>query len=273
MMASDRGIHSLSTMVSNIEQRFGVAEKRLERCGTHGDYVSRHVVRNDHDAWSDCPDCAAAQESKRAQDELAVERQRRKIQHIEQLLGRAAIPPRFQGKTFDSYNIESDEQALAIARCREYVESLPERLKDGRCLVLLGPPGTGKTHAGAAMAQYVVEVHHLPAMYATVTDAVRQFKDNYSTHARTEREILDMFASPALLVLDEIGAGWGTQTELLYLFEIINARYQANRPTVLAGNLSASEVRPTLGDRVADRLNEGGVKPVLFNWPSYRRRC
>ena len=138
-------------------------------------------------------------------------------------------------------------------------------------MLLLGSPGTGKTHLACAVAAEVIRRHRMSAVYSTVSEAVRRIKDNWTTRERTESEILDLFATPSLLVLDEIGMGWGSDTELLYLFEIINARYQAKRPTVIAGNIAREQVRKCMGDRVADRLNEAGCRTVIFEWDSARK--
>jgi len=254
--------------ITEIEKRFGITQKRPGKCEHHGDYVSALVERTGN--WTRCPECSREEQSRAEQDELRRERERRVAQRIEALMGRAAIPPRFADKTFDHYEAKSAGQAHALAACREYAETFPDRLEDGRCLLLLGKPGTGKTHLSAAIAGEVIRRHGMAAVYSTITDAIRRIKDNWTTRERTESEIIGLFASPALLVLDEIGHGWGSDTELLYLFEIVNARYQAKKPTVFAGNIEKADVRKCLGDRVADRLNEGGGRAVIFDWASAR---
>ncbi|MNQ99455.1 hypothetical protein D3C85_1151890 [compost metagenome] len=69
-----------------------------------------------------------------------------------------------------------------------------------------------------------------------------------------------------------MGAGWGSQSELIYLFEVVNARYEKRKPTLFAGNVSRAEVRAAVGDRVADRLNERGGLRFNFRWESERER-
>lgn len=262
--------------VTDMERRFGAIEKRRDSCEVHGDFASVHMERKDQatgqmvQRWTECPDCARDRQSKVEQEEQHRERERRMSERVASLLGRAAIPSRFAGKSLDDYRAETEPQQRVLAACREYAETFPERLEDGRCLVMLGPPGTGKTHLAAAIACEVIRRHRLSAVYSTVSEAVRRIKDNWTTREMAESAIIETFAGPSLLVLDEIGMGWGSDTELLYLFEIVNARYQAKKPTIIAGNIERENVRSCLGDRVADRLNEAGCRTLLLNWKSAR---
>lgn len=254
--------------VSKMEERFGITKREARTCEAHGTYSSAFFSKSGN--WTGCPECEREERSRKEMAEQARQRDELAMRRIESMIGCAAIPPRFKRKTFSEFKAETPRQAAVLKVCMDYAENFPDRLKDGQCLVMLGNPGTGKTHLAAAIASEVVTRHRMPALYSTVTEAVRRFKDNWTTRERAESEILSMFASPALLVLDEIGVGWGSDTELLYLFEIINARYQQSKPTILAGNITREQVRKCVGDRVAGRLNEGGGKSVIFNWESMR---
>ena len=43
------------------------------------------------------------------------------------------------------------------------------------------------------------------------------------------------------------------------------------KPTILLSNLNIEGLGEYLGERVMDRLREGGGKMIAFDWDSYRR--
>jgi DNA replication protein DnaC len=64
---------------------------------------------------------------------------------------------------------------------------------------------------------------------------------------------------------------FGSDTEKLLLFDILNERYERRRPTILMSNLPRDEVSSYLGERVFDRLREDGGEFISFTWESYRK--
>ncbi|PWG68497.1 ATP-binding protein, partial [Enterobacter mori] len=58
--------------------------------------------------------------------------------------------------------------------------------------------------------------------------------------------------------------------ELTTLFAIINGRYEQMRPTVVISNLDAEQLPVAMGERCVDRLREGNLIVVPFDWESHR---
>ena len=71
-------------------------------------------------------------------------------------------------------------------------------------------------------------------------------------------------------MLDEVGSQFGSDTEKLFIFDIIDGRYQNMKPTILISNLDIDGIKDAIGDRCVDRLREGGGMMVAFNWGSQR---
>lgn len=70
-------------------------------------------------------------------------------------------------------------------------------------------------------------------------------------------------------MLDDVGAGHGSEAELVQLLEIVDLRYRLEKPTVVLSNLVATALKPALGDRLYDRLREGATIKAC-NWASMR---
>jgi DNA replication protein DnaC len=192
---------------------------------------------------------------------------------MERKLGSALIPKRFAGKTFEGYVAIAAEQHKALNTCRRYAAEFSQIAESGRCLLLLGKPGTGKTHLSVAIANEIMARSSATAVYRTVGAVLQAIRATYDrTSEQSESQILSSLVSPSLLILDEIGVSKEKPSdfELTTLFAIINGRYEEQRPTVIVSNLDAKALPAAIGERCADRLREGGVIVIPFEWESQR---
>ncbi|MBK1723834.1 ATP-binding protein [Thiocystis violacea] len=207
---------------------------------------------------------------------VALERERdRDRQHrLEAELGRSGIPRRFLGRDFGGYHAETPDQRRALETCQRYAEGFARVLSAGYSLVLAGNPGTGKTHLACAILTAVIRSGHT-GLFMTISEALRMIRATYSPRAeRTEEEAFALLIEPDLLVLDEVGVSIGDREKRrALLFDLVNGRYSAQRPTLLIGNLDADGMKDYLGARIMDRVLESGSALVPFTWSSYRTRA
>jgi DNA replication protein DnaC len=72
------------------------------------------------------------------------------------------------------------------------------------------------------------------------------------------------------LIIDEIGRGIAATDEKYMLYQVLNARYNTRKPTVLISNHKKADFLQYIGVAAADRLVES-AELVEMNGESYRR--
>lgn len=252
----------------------GVLPTRTQpaECEKHGKFDQKVTVILGRELRGGCPECLRAIAIEREESAKAEKAYELRLS-LARKLGDALIPKRFLNRTLDNYRVEHDEQRRALKFCRHYVATFDQIREVGRCMVLIGKPGTGKTHLGVAMANELLHKTPRTAVYRTVGAVLQAIKATFDRKSeRSESDILASLINPDLLVLDEIGVSkeQPSDFELTTLFAIINGRYEREAPTVIISNLGAGELGRAMGDRCVDRLREGGLIVVPFEWESQR---
>ena len=240
--------------------------KRPAICPDHGEFESRCYLGN---VWTKCPTCCEEEEQRERDEAAAKEREARNRAWLERL-GHAQIPERFADRTLDNYIVTDPRQQHALDFCRRYADEFDEVVRTGRSAIFVGGPGTGKTHLAIGVAHQVLK-NGRAAIFLTVQRAIRRIKDTWNRgSSETESQTVRALTYPDLLILDEVGIQHGSETERHLLFDVLNERYENNKPTIYLSNLTIEEVKPFLGERVFSRMREGGGEVVPFSWGDYR---
>ncbi|MDN7224043.1 ATP-binding protein [Providencia stuartii] len=181
------------------------------------------------------------------------------------------IPPRFANETFETFKATTQPAKHNLTVCQQYVNTWEDRKNAGEGLIFCGIPGTGKTHLAVSIAREIAEDLQESVFITTAARIIRAFRRTWSGNSEfSELDVLAKYCDPDLLIIDEIGVQYGTDSERNILFEVINDRYEYLLPTILVSNLPLNELEEMLGERVVDRLLQGGTV-LTFNWPTYRR--
>jgi DNA replication protein DnaC len=147
----------------------------------------------------------------------------------------AQIPPRYRACTLDSLVTYDNERFLrAVKRARDFAESFPVVEKG---LMLIGPPGIGKTHVAVAVLRRVMDRARIRGLYCDTRALLRDIRSTYNPSLNAaEMDVLRPVMEAQLLVLDDLGAerltDWVEETMNL----IVNTRYNEKRPTIFTSN-------------------------------------
>ena len=113
-------------------------------------------------------------------------------------------------------------------------------------VVLLGPPGVGKTHLAISLAIAAAQSGRR-VYYGTLADLITSLEEASQAGHLSQR--LKTLVFPSLLVVDEIGYLPISRTGAMLFFQLMSRRYE-RAATVLTSNKSFDEWGEVFGDDV-----------------------
>lgn len=145
-------------------------------------------------------------------------------------------------------------------------------IKEKKNIVLIGNPGTGKTHLSTAIA-----IHALKKNYKVVfTTTAQMLHDLHTSKAdNSYNKKLDFYLAPDLLVIDELGFKKIPNYSADDFFEVISRRYEQGS-VIITTNKSFEQ----WGDIFADNILASAIldrivhysEIIKINGPSYRQK-
>jgi DNA replication protein DnaC len=168
------------------------------------------------------------------QDELMV----RSDRHMNRRLRAAMFREPKTLEDFDfSFNASiKKKQIYDLATCRF--------IREARSVLLLGPPGTGKSHICQAIGYHAIKAG-CTVLYRSIFDVVRDFLHDEATGG--EEKVLARYLKPDLLIVDDMGLKQLPKRSGEYLFEIIMRRYEV-RSTMMTSNRPLEDWGKLIGD-------------------------
>lgn len=177
-------------------------------------------------------------------------------------LSRCNVPDLYRSSTLDgfAYHGLRGEEQLAEARetCISYVRGfIPTgETRTVRGLLLVGPPGCGKTHLACATLQGVVRLSSTDGVFIDFSTLCNDLQATFGagTEAASESAVLRPLLDSPLLVLDELGGRRPTPYVRDVLYFLINTRYVRRLPTIYTTNHPLATAPPTRRPATADRV-------------------
>ena len=119
-------------------------------------------------------------------------------------------------------------------------------VEHGENVVILGPPGVGKTHLAVGLGLKAIE-HGYRVLFTTAANLIATLSRALS-EGRLEDK-LKVFTVPRVLIIDEIGYLPIDRTGANLFFQLISRRYERG-PMILTSNQSFGAWGEVFGDRV-----------------------
>jgi DNA replication protein DnaC len=144
-------------------------------------------------------------------------------------------------KTLDDFDFAFN---TAIKRKQIYDLASGQFIRESRDVLLIGPPGVGKSHLVQAIGHHVIRMG-FTVLYRSIFDLVRDLMEDDALAGNNRA--LSRFLKPDLLIVDDMGLKELPRKSGEYLFEIIMRRYE-KRSTMMTSNRPIEEWGKLIGD-------------------------
>jgi len=173
-------------------------------------------------------------------DLLGVETSARRERYLVTRTKLAHFPFRRTLETFDfSFQPSIDERQVRELATLAFVAEAAN-------VILLGPPGVGKTHLAVGLGVKAIE-HGYGVYFVKAHDLIEDLRRAHSEQRLDRR--MRVYLSPKVLIVDEFGVWPYDRTAAMLLFALVSARYERGS-LILTSNKGFAEWGEVVGDPV-----------------------
>lgn len=155
--------------------------------------------------------------------------------------------------TFDNYQTPNAQRKNIKAAALRYAGQVANEW-----FVIIGRPGSGKTHICTAIVGKLIESGR-NCKYMLWRDEVRELK-SLVNDTEAYRQKMDELKGIDVLYVDDFLKGNVTDGDKNVAFELLNARYNQRKPTIISGERSIEQlmdIDEAIGSRIYERSKGG----------------
>ena len=202
----------------------------------------------------------------------------RKMQMVDRIRSASLLGERYKDTTFANTDLSvGGEFEKAFYRCRRYCEIADDALEKGYGIYIYGNSGTGKTHLTACICNELINQYR-QCLFTNFFEISKLIRSTYNRNTEAEG-VIKRICEIDFLFIDDLG------TEILrkngednwlqeQVFDIINKRYNNEKPTIFSSNYSLNELIEQRGmmEKTVDRIMEMSTAIIKLNGASYRAK-
>lgn len=225
-----------------------------------------------------CPIRCKCEEDAAKQQEEAIARQKRFDEFYDRqklsLLGE-----RYKNVMFSKARITDNNRGV-YEKCKKYVDEAKEMRVNNIGLYIFGSNSSGKTFLTACICNELLW-RGFRCVYTNLANMLQEIQSGYNGGGMGESELLRRLQSYDFAFIDDLGKEFigreynasSSKWAESKLFEIINARYNAQRPTIFTSNYSIGELddKLTFDAAIVERITEMATVNMELSGDNFRK--
>lgn len=222
--------------------------------------------------------CLCECQTRKLAEQREIEQRAERLRQLEKLKVASLLGERYKNVTFGKTDVSDADFAKVADRARKYCAAAGKVLEQGVGIYLYGSKGTGKTHLTACIANELMS-NYYSVLYTNFSEISKSIRATYGSRGESEQAFIDKLATIDFLFIDDFGTeSVARDGDDLWLqekiFEVVNKRYNANKPIIFTSNYSLAEMIKNRGlaDKTVDRISEM-CEIIKLEGKSYRLKA